>query len=100
MRSGASSVPPLEIMDTVKRLELIETTLTRRGSGKDSHSPVRVVTQLWTTAGQLVMERDPAAVTVTPEMRLKIREAIYARLGENDTGRKAYDAVLEALSDA
>lgn len=54
-------------MDTVKTVTLIETTLTRRGSGADSNSPVRVITQYWDAKGNLVCEIDPCAVTFTPE---------------------------------
>ncbi|MNC24427.1 hypothetical protein D3C75_724820 [compost metagenome] len=44
-------------MDTCRVVELIETTLTRRGDGKTD--PIRVITQYWTVDGQLLFEIDP-----------------------------------------
>jgi hypothetical protein len=44
-------------LDTVKVIQLIETTLTRRGNGKDD--PIRVITQYWTFDGVLMFEIDP-----------------------------------------
>ncbi|TQR97323.1 carboxypeptidase [Paenibacillus ottowii] len=44
-------------MDTCKVIQVIETTLTRRGDGKNS--PVRVITQYWSMDGQLLWEKDP-----------------------------------------
>jgi|GEM_PF-3252443 len=46
-------------MDTCRVIEVIETTLTRRGAGKDSSDPVRVITQYWSRDGKLLAEVDP-----------------------------------------
>jgi hypothetical protein len=46
-------------MDAARVVTLIETTLTRRGSGKDDGDPIRVITQYWTLDGVFVMEIDP-----------------------------------------
>jgi len=54
-------------MDTVKVIEVIQTSLQRRGSGKDEHSPVRVIMQYWTPGGELLAEVDPAGFTLSPE---------------------------------
>lgn len=46
-------------MDTARVIQVIETTLTRRGEGKDASDPVRIVTQYWTLDGHLIVEKDP-----------------------------------------
>jgi hypothetical protein len=51
---SAAEWPP---MDTARVVQVIETTLRRRGNGKDD--PLRVVTQYWTLDGKLIAERDP-----------------------------------------
>lgn len=48
-------------MDTVKVVQLIETTLTRRGDGT-KEEPIRIVKQFWTFDGELVAEVDPAKI--------------------------------------
>ena len=45
-------------MDTARVIEVIETTLTRRGDGKET--PIRIITQYWSKDGQLLAERDPS----------------------------------------
>ena len=80
-------------MDTVKQITLIETTLTREGEGKSPSSPVRIITQYWTMDGQLVIQRDPCAVQVTPEKMAKLRETVYARMGENEKSMKLNDDI-------
>lgn len=40
-------------------IQVIETDLQRRGSGKDEHSPIRVVRQYWSLEGELLAEVDP-----------------------------------------
>jgi len=44
-------------MDTAKVIQVIETTLLRRGDSKDT--PVRVITQYWSLEGKLLAEIDP-----------------------------------------
>jgi hypothetical protein len=44
--------------DTARVIEVIETTLTRRGGGVEG--PIRVVTQYWNKDGTLLAERDPS----------------------------------------
>lgn len=43
----------------IEVVQLIRTSLLRRGEGKDKTDPMRIVTQYWTTAGDLVFEIDP-----------------------------------------
>jgi len=47
-----------ETMDSARVVQLIETTILRRGDGLEN-DPVRIVTQYWTFDGQLVAEDDP-----------------------------------------
>lgn len=56
----------------VKVVRLIETSITKRGSGSGPNSPIRVVTQWWTMNGELVFEIDPCAITKLPEDDLAI----------------------------
>lgn len=44
-------------MDTAKVVQVIETTLRRRGDGVKT--PVRVITQFWSLDGELLAEVDP-----------------------------------------
>jgi hypothetical protein len=44
-------------MDTVEVVEMIKTTLTRRGEGVDG-DPIRVITQYWDFKGNLLFEID------------------------------------------
>ena len=45
--------------DTARVIQVIETTIARRGEGKDASNPVRVITQYWTLDGRLIVEADP-----------------------------------------
>jgi len=45
-------------MDKVEIIQLIKTTLTRRGKGIEG-DPVRVITQFWDMQGELMFEYDP-----------------------------------------
>lgn len=46
-------------MNDCRVIQVIRTTLSRRGTGKDRCDPVRCVTQYWTLDGQLLWEEDP-----------------------------------------
>lgn len=48
-------------MDECKVIQVIRTTLTRRGLGKTSEDPVRIITQYWSLDGKLLWEHDPCA---------------------------------------
>lgn len=45
-------------MDECKIIEVIKSTLLRRGKGTEE-SPVRIITQYWTKEGELLFEKDP-----------------------------------------
>ena len=47
--------------DYARVIQVIETTLERRGTGKDADSPIRVITQYWSFDGDLLAEVDPCA---------------------------------------
>lgn len=49
-------------MDECRVIEVVETTLYRRGWGTPD-SPTRVVTQYWSKDGELLAEVDPMAPT-------------------------------------
>jgi hypothetical protein len=51
-------------VNTVEVIQLIKTTLTRRGEGKSMDDPVRVITQYWRMDGTLEFESDPCALTL------------------------------------
>lgn len=44
-------------MDAAQVIQVIVTTLARRGNGKDT--PIRVLTQYWSLDGKLLAEVDP-----------------------------------------
>lgn len=44
---------------TAKIIQVIETRLTTRGSGKDESSPIRGIVQYWSQDGVLLAEVDP-----------------------------------------
>jgi hypothetical protein len=46
-------------MDKAELIQVIRTTLLRRGSGKSSDDPIRIVEQYWTLDGLLLVEKDP-----------------------------------------
>lgn len=85
-------------MDTVKFIPLIETTLTREGDGKSNDSPIRIITQYWLPTGELKIERDPCAVQLTPELRAKMREVLYSKMGERKEAMDVWGAMLDVLS--
>ena len=58
-------------MDEVEVLQVIRTTLLRRGSGDSNQSPIRIITQYWTMDGQLLFEIDPCSRVVPIEDEVK-----------------------------
>jgi hypothetical protein len=42
-----------------KVIQVIETVLERRGSGKDNSDPIRIIRQYWSFEGELLAEVDP-----------------------------------------
>ena len=55
-RNDPEYTPP---WDMARVIQVIETTITRRGEGKDSTDPIRVITQYWALDGRLIAEVDP-----------------------------------------
>lgn len=47
-----------QVMSDVKLIQVIETKLLRRGQGTEA-SPIRIITQYWSTDGKLLAEVDP-----------------------------------------
>lgn len=46
-------------MDKAEVIQVIRTTLLRRGDGKED--PIRIIEQFWSLDGQLLAENDPIA---------------------------------------
>ena len=61
-------------MDTVELVEVIKTTLSRRGDGKTD--PIRVVTEYWSTSGEKLAEVDPF-----PQVQPSVNAASSISLG-------------------
>ena len=45
------------VRDIAQVRQIIQTTLTRRGNGKED--PIRIITQFWSLEGELLAEVDP-----------------------------------------
>lgn len=58
-------------IDHARVIQVVETTLTRRGDGKND--PIRVVTQYWTLDGEMLAEVDLRG-EITLEMSLSADE--------------------------
>lgn len=50
---------PLIPYDGAKVIQVIVTTLLRRGEGRTAGDPIRVITQYWSMDGQLLAQVDP-----------------------------------------
>lgn len=55
------------MMDEVEVMQVIKTTLTRRGAGVPD-DPIRVVTEYWSMKGEKLCEVDPCMVSVQKRM--------------------------------
>lgn len=53
--------------DTARVIQVIETTIERRGAGDHARSPIRIITQYWSLDGNLLAEVDPCAEVVPIE---------------------------------
>lgn len=67
-------------MDKAEVIQVIRTTLTRRGDGKDD--PIRVITHYWTLDGQLLAEVDPCE-TAPSSMIDALTDAVSRGVGGN-----------------
>lgn len=52
-------------MKEVEVIQVVRTTLLRRGTGRSLNSPIRCVTQYWSLTGELLAEYDPCATVTT-----------------------------------
>lgn len=71
-------------MDTARVIQVIETTLLRRGKGVED-DPVRCITQYWSTEGELLAEVDTVERS-SPGARVSAEEL---RDLQTQTGRYA-----------
>jgi len=61
-------------MDQARVIQVIETTLLRRGDGKTSETRIRLVTQYWSMDGHLLAEVDPCpGVSADPQEMKPVR---------------------------
>jgi hypothetical protein len=67
-------------MKDLEVIQVIKTTLLRRGSGKDASSPIRCVTQFWSMDGDLLWEVDPHPVPDGPSETILQGEELLTRL--------------------
>lgn len=71
--------------DEAKVIQVIVTTLTRRGTGKDADSPIRIVTQYWSLDGELLAEVDPCPPTPLREVMRGGYDALLHRNVSDET---------------
>jgi len=79
-------------------LQVIATTLLRRGKGNDEDDPVRIITQYWTPEGELLAEVDPCHHLVWARwMRIALMDPPK---GESDEWYRGWFEAREALEEA
>lgn len=84
-------------------MEVIRTTLTKRGKGVSDDDPVRIVEQYWTFDGMLLWERDPCApATITlDDLKKQIdQQIIFYRKAVEQTRSKSARLNAEIYVDA
>lgn len=92
---------------SVKTVELILTTLAKRGSGKYP-DPVREVAQLWDKDGRLIAEFDPCdphynqseIVEAIEEEVERLHGEFYEPEAKEGTLKDVYDDGVDALAEA
>lgn len=85
-------------MDQVKLIQVIETTLTRRGNG--TTTPIRVITQYWSAEGEILAEVDPCRdmeAVITPAQKDAVRKC-YMGLSRENPASDAVQIVLNLLN--
>jgi hypothetical protein len=80
---------------TAKVIQVIETKITTRGTGKDSSSPLRGVTQYWSFDGQLLAESDPLP---NHETITRMRETLDWLDGRGGLGLDVHDRIKAVLA--
>jgi hypothetical protein len=83
---------------TVLLKNLIVCSVQRRGSGKDLHSPVRILDQVYTPEGDLVAEHDPCG-DITPESLLDFLKWHYESIDTNTHIDNIYKYFIEKGPD-
>jgi len=83
-------------MDTVKVIEVVETTLLRRGEGT-STDPFRCITQYWSKDGQLLCEHDPDLERQNREAKDNLKEISAIMLKDQNTIIRLGEAINWAL---
>ncbi len=82
--------------DAARVIEVIQTTLTRRGDGKED-SPVRIITQFWGKDGTLLAERDDwdgrGQLIGKQTARIKLLEETVSRLSKASTLEFGYQVI-------
>ena len=81
-------------MDTVIVMEVVETTLKRRGNGKDR--PIRIITQYWAKDGTLLSENDPCP---DDERTIQLLRDAVAAFGGLEALRKIVPELARQLSE-
>ena len=64
-------------MDQAQVMQVIKTTLTRRGNGQDD--PIRIITQYWTLEGELLAEVDPITKSTEPLEEPRLAKRTYKK---------------------
>ncbi len=83
-------------MHQAKIITVIETSLATRGDGE--RTPVRILTQYWTQAGELLAEKDPCAWIITPEQFDLLDELFRKTATKQMTVEEAKDKVRQLAS--
>ncbi len=87
-------------MDTAILREVIETQILRRGKGIEG-DPVRVITQIWTTDGEFLAERDPFRIEECEchSMRSQNEHLKGALKDQQEYTTRLHDAIRWALGE-
>lgn len=83
-------------MDSAKTLMCIVARILRKGDGKET--PVRIVTQVFTTEGELIAESDPGAcISIQDTCKDAIELIRLLANGNAAHSQSVIDAVIKAL---
>ena len=90
---------PMEnrITDAPHLVEVIRTRIECRGSGKDHTSPCRRIDQFFDRAGNLLMEHDPSALVLTPELAAQMINLMEAAKTQQVNAEHFAHVIVEFL---